>query len=133
MSVLIRVSFLYEVLQPTYHWVTANEWPHGSSINQPLSYVYHKVTSAYTAAVQLYARSGLLTTAVKVEERQANGKRGYCRLGCPEVEDEHHIFVRCPVFEEWRETTGKHLRKTLEERLSRWRSKLVSKTFTSQS
>jgi hypothetical protein len=71
----------------------------------PPSYIYHKATSAYTAAIQLYARSGQLATAEKVEERQGNlsGNGGFCRLGCTETEDEHHIFVKCPVFDEWQE------------------------------
>ena len=85
----------------------------------PPTYLYHRATSAYTAAVQLYARSGQLATAEKVDERQPDGNGTRCRLGCTEVEDEHHIFVRCPVFEEWREQAGNSLRKILEERLSK--------------
>jgi hypothetical protein len=85
----------------------------------PPSFVYHRATSAYTAAVQLYARSGQLATAERVEDRQGDGNGGLCRLGCPEIEDEHHIFVRCPEFDEMREHAGKSLRKTLEERLSK--------------
>jgi hypothetical protein len=46
----------------------------------PPTYIYHKATSAYTAAVQLYARSGQLATAVKVEVRQGDGNGGKCRL-----------------------------------------------------
>jgi hypothetical protein len=44
----------------------------------PPTYIYHKATSAYTAAVQLYARSGQLATAEKVEERQGDGNGGRC-------------------------------------------------------
>ena len=83
----------------------------------PPSYVYHKATSAYTAAVQLYARSGQLATAEKVEDCQADGNGGRCRLGCHEVEDEHHVFVGCLEFNEWRVQAGKQLRKVVEERL----------------
>jgi hypothetical protein len=83
----------------------------------PPTYIYHRATSAYTAAVQLYARSGQLATAEKVEERQGDGNGGRCRLGCPEVEDEHHIFVDCPIFHEWRQEAGAQLQKTLVDRL----------------
>ena len=40
-------------------------------------------------------------------------------MGCREAEDEHHIFMECPVFNEWRLQTGKQLRKALEERLAK--------------
>jgi hypothetical protein len=83
----------------------------------PPTYIYHKATSAYTAAVQLYARSGQLATAEKVEERQGDGNGGRCRLGCQEIEDEHHIFVDCPIFNEWRQEAGSQLQKTLADRL----------------
>lgn len=83
----------------------------------PPTYIYHKATSAYTAAVQLYARSGQLATAEKVEERQGDGNGGKCRMGCLETEDEHHIFVKCPIFEEWRQEAGSQLQKTLADRL----------------
>ena len=83
----------------------------------PPTYIYHKATSAYTAVVQLYARSGQLATAEKVEVRQGDGNGGKCRLGCPEIEDEHHIFVDCPIFDEWRQEAGSKLQKTLEDRL----------------
>ena len=83
----------------------------------PPTHVYHRATSAYTAAVQLYARSGQLTTAEKVEERQGEGNGGKCWLGCSVLEDEHHIFVDRPVFDEWRKEAGTQLHKTLSERL----------------
>ena len=83
----------------------------------PPTYIYHKATSAYTAAVQLYARSGQLAMAEKVEERQGDGNGGRCRLGCPEIEDEHHIFVDCPIFDEWRQEAGIQLQKALVDRL----------------
>ena len=38
-------------------------------------------------------------------------------MGCPEIEDEHHIFVDCPIFDEWRQEAGSKLQKTLEDRL----------------
>jgi hypothetical protein len=39
----------------------------------PPPFIYDKATSAYTAAIQLYARSGQLATAENVEARQGNG------------------------------------------------------------
>jgi len=83
----------------------------------PPSYIYHKATSAYTATAQLYARSGQLATAERVEERQGDGNGGYCRLGCLEMEDERHIFSNCPYFDEWRWEAGRQLRRTLSTRL----------------
>jgi hypothetical protein len=38
-------------------------------------------------------------------------------VGCPEIEDEHHIFVDCPTFDEWRQEAGSQLQKTLADRL----------------
>ena len=92
----------------------------------PPSYIYHKATSAYTATVQLYARSGQLATAERVEERQGDGNGGYCRLGCLEMEDERHIFSNCPYFDEWRWEAGRQLRRTLSTRLAQ--SKLHDRT-----
>jgi hypothetical protein len=85
----------------------------------PPPFVYHKATSAYTAAIQLYARSGQLATAERIQDRQPNGGGRLCRLGCLEVEDEYHIFVSCPIFSDWREEAGRQLRRTLDERLGR--------------
>ena len=85
----------------------------------PPSYVYHRAMSAYTAAIQLYIRSGQLATAEKVEEWQGEGNGGMCRLDCHKIEDEHHIFVKCPVFNEWREQAGQHLSGEVEGRLDK--------------
>ena len=78
----------------------------------------HKATSAYTAAIQLYTRSGQLATAEKVEARQGDGNGGRCRLGCREIEDEHHIFLECPHFDRWRQDAGQQLRDTIVARLN---------------
>ena len=84
----------------------------------PPSYIYHKAISAYTAAVQLYARSGQLATAERVEERQGDGNGGRCRLGCTEVENERHIFSECPHFKIWRQEAGQQLKNTVATRLT---------------
>ena len=57
--------------------------------------------SAYTALVQLYARSGqLLTAEGMVQKGQSEDDR--CRMGCRAVEDMHHIFVVCPEYDKLR-------------------------------
>ncbi|KAJ7164514.1 hypothetical protein C8R46DRAFT_1177069 [Mycena filopes] len=67
----------------------------------PPEWSYTHAYSAYSAIVQLYARSGQLPTA---DVLQTRGKRdsSLCRLGCDEIEDMHHIFVACPRYEDWR-------------------------------
>ena len=35
------------------------------------------------------------------------------------MEDEHHIFVDCPEFDEWRLQAGEKLRRVLEERVAK--------------
>src|SRR5882762_7822581 len=63
----------------------------------PPTYPYMRATSAYTALVQLYARSGQLPMAEgMVQKGQSEDKS--CRMGCRAIEDMHHIFVVCPVY-----------------------------------
>ena len=69
-------------------------------------------------AIQLYAKSGQLATAEKVEARQGNGNGGRCRLGCRKIEDEHHIFSECPHFDRCRQDTGQQLWDTIVARLN---------------
>ena len=67
----------------------------------PPTYPYLRATSAYTALVQLYARSGQLPTAEgMVQKGQGNDNR--CRIGCKAVEDMHHIFVVCLEYDKLR-------------------------------
>ncbi|KAF5312013.1 hypothetical protein D9619_003843 [Psilocybe cf. subviscida] len=82
----------------------------------PPAYSYHRATSAYTATLQLYARSGQLPTAATMLARGDRGTNGLCRLGCEKLEDETHIFSECPHFETWREEAGKELSKAIETR-----------------
>lgn len=101
---------------------------------KPPPYIYHKATSAYSAAVQLYARSGQLATAEKMEEGMGNGCR--CRLGCADIEDEHHIFVICLHFDGWRLQAGEQLGKIVSERLSKldlveeYKNEILSKAMS---
>jgi hypothetical protein len=68
----------------------------------PPTYPYMRVTSAYTALVQPYARSGQLPTAEgMVQKGQSEDKS--CRMGCKAIEDMHHIFVNCPEYSKLRE------------------------------
>ncbi|KAF7362208.1 hypothetical protein MVEN_00567000 [Mycena venus] len=67
----------------------------------PPEYSYTHAYSAYSAVVQLYARSGQLPTA---QVLHARGKLATprCRMGCAADEDMHHVFVQCPRYAEWR-------------------------------
>jgi len=74
-------------------------WAHEQSSLPDFPYL--RATSAHLAAVQLYARSGQLPTAdILVERGKLSSDR--CRLGCDDIEDMHHIFVDCRVYEDWR-------------------------------
>ncbi|KAJ7124851.1 hypothetical protein C8R44DRAFT_594579, partial [Mycena epipterygia] len=67
----------------------------------PPEYSYTHAYSAYSAVVQLYARSGQLATADVLYSR---GKlpSPQCHYGCDTVDDQHHIFVECVHYAEWR-------------------------------
>lgn len=55
-------------------------------------YPYTKAASAYSAMVQLYARSGQLPTASGMKQKGQIEQSG-CRYGCQGTEDMYHIFV----------------------------------------
>ena len=76
------------------------------------NYPYHKATSAYSAVLQLCVRSGQLPTAVGMTEKH-QWDDGKCRQGCEATESDHHVFVNCAPFEEWRNKTGEELRKKI--------------------
>ena len=89
-------------------------WAHDQS--SPPDFPYVRATSAHSAAVQLYARSGQLPTADVLKERgKISSDR--CRLGCGEVEDMHHLFVYCSVYEKWRLETGMSVVEWTREKL----------------
>ncbi|KAJ6517940.1 hypothetical protein C8R47DRAFT_1205037 [Mycena vitilis] len=85
----------------------------------PPEWSYTHAFSAYSAVVQLYARSGQLPTADLLYTRGKRTTRT-CRLGCSDIEDMHHIFVMCPRYAEWRS-------KVTAELLQRTRAKLAEK------
>ncbi|KAJ7875278.1 hypothetical protein B0H14DRAFT_2299584, partial [Mycena olivaceomarginata] len=74
----------------------------------PPEYSYTHAYSAYSAVVQLYARSGQLPTADTLYSR---GKipSPQCQMGCNAIEDQHHIFVECLRYAPWRNTTANEL------------------------
>ena len=75
-------------------------WAHDK--HPPPDFPYTQATSAHSAAVQLYARSGQLPTADLLFARnKLPGKE--CRLGCHEDESMWHIFVKCAVYQQWRQ------------------------------
>lgn len=87
------------------HGLRMSTWAHDN--HTPPDYPYIRATSAHSAAVQLYARSGQLATADILFRRgkiQDNG----CRLGCNDVESMRHVFVKCAVYQQWRDEACEH-------------------------
>jgi hypothetical protein len=82
----------------------------------PPPWVYTKASSAYTALVQLYARSGQLPTADGMYQKKALLSR-LCRFGCPDNENPHHIFVDCDRFSELRSNERVALSSSVKNRL----------------
>ncbi|KAK7038135.1 hypothetical protein R3P38DRAFT_2696655 [Favolaschia claudopus] len=64
----------------------------------PPDHPYTRAPSAYSAVIQLYARSQQLPTAFSQFRRSFN-TLPWCRTGCKQLETPHHIFVECPSFE----------------------------------
>ncbi|KAJ7078951.1 hypothetical protein B0H15DRAFT_733632, partial [Mycena belliarum] len=81
----------------------------------PPEYPYARATSAHSALVQIYARSGQLPTAELVAQR-SNLSSNMCRFGCAAIETPHHIFVDCRRFDDWRATaTQDVVRRTMHK------------------
>jgi hypothetical protein len=83
-------------------------------------YPYTKASSAYSAMVQLYARSGQLPTASSMKQKKKTGNSG-CRYGCPVTEDMYHVFVRCGRFETLREEAKGLIMKKIERRVEEYK------------
>ncbi|KAL6299516.1 hypothetical protein BKA93DRAFT_870422 [Sparassis latifolia] len=64
----------------------------------PPDHPYTRASSAYSALVQLYARSAQLDTAY-LRFAQFSDMLPWCCFGCSALETPHHIFVQCPIFE----------------------------------
>ena len=89
-------------------------WAHEQS--SPPDFPYLRATSAHSAAVQLYARSGQLPTAdILVARGKLSSDK--CRLGCDEVEDMHHVFVYCEKYKGWREEAEASIVEWTKEKL----------------
>ena len=85
-------------------------------LNTPPLWIYTKASSAYTALVQLYARSGQLPTADGMFQKKATISR-ICRFGCPDSETPHHVFVVCGRFSEYRSKELASLTISIKRRL----------------
>ena len=72
----------------------------------PPLYPYTRAPSAFSAAVQLYIRSGQLPTADNLRQKRMRVSN-LCRFGCIAVEDIHHIFSNCITFKILREEAAK--------------------------
>jgi hypothetical protein len=84
--------------------------------NPPPPWIYTKASSAYTALVQLYARSGQLPTADGMCQKKALTSPT-CRFGCPENENAHHIFAVCQRYSDMRSKELSSMTTSLTKRL----------------
>ncbi|KAK7014070.1 hypothetical protein VNI00_019432 [Paramarasmius palmivorus] len=83
----------------------------------PPDYPYTRASSAYSAAVQLYARSGQLPVANTLCQRNKIPSPS-CRLGCGTYhEDSHHIFTICPVYGKWRSAAAHEVHERTKRKL----------------
>ncbi|KZV82964.1 hypothetical protein EXIGLDRAFT_736049 [Exidia glandulosa HHB12029] len=82
-------------------------------------YPYTRAFSAYSAAVQLYARSGQLPTASVLADRNRTGAiiPRLCREGCVAIEDDYHVFVHCPQYAPYRREAGSDLARRFARRV----------------
>ncbi|KAJ7500598.1 hypothetical protein B0H11DRAFT_1714535 [Mycena galericulata] len=83
----------------------------------PPEFPYTRAYSAYSATIQLYARSGQLATADTLHKRGKHDS-DLCRFGCSAVEDAHHLFVDCVRYADWRSKAAKELTKKTELKLA---------------
>lgn len=75
----------------------------------PSVFPYAKATSAYSAVVQLYCRSGQLDTALSLATCMQKDHQPWCCFGCRAIEDNHHIFATCPCFAHVRQLATENL------------------------
>ncbi|KAK0229128.1 hypothetical protein EDD85DRAFT_741369, partial [Armillaria nabsnona] len=80
----------------------------------PPDHPYLRASSAYSALVQLYARSDQLDTTYTRFRRFGNISP-MCVSGCDALETVHHVFVSCPVYHAFRQ----HATQTLITETSR--------------
>ena len=83
--------------------------------NPPPPFSYERAFSAYSARTQLLARSSQLPSAARLYGRRLCNSAS-CRMHCGwNWEDDHHLFVDCPAFEELRAEASATLSATLRE------------------
>ncbi|KAI1786591.1 hypothetical protein LXA43DRAFT_848408, partial [Ganoderma leucocontextum] len=68
----------------------------------PPPHPYIRASSAYSALVQLYARSSQLDAAF-TRYRRFGDVAPSCHFGCDTLETAHHLFVQCPRFADLRD------------------------------
>ena len=88
------------------HGQRMSTWAHDKT--PPPDYPYLKATSAHSAAVQLYARSGQLATADTLRQRKKIDD-DTCRLGCDDTESARHLFIKCQHYQQWRDEASKQI------------------------
>ena len=76
--------------------------------HSPPLHPYTQASSSFSAVVQLYTRSGQLPTNLSMATRFRD-RLMLCRFGCPSIEDPHHIFVHCPLFQPLRDEYSANL------------------------
>ncbi len=85
------------------HYTSGDHFPH-PSLSIPQLFPYERSTSSYSALVQLYARSGQLPTR-RLLFLRGMAPSSRCRFRCHCAETSHHLFVKCPRFTEYRQST----------------------------
>lgn len=86
--------------------LSMSTWAH--STIPPPEFPYTRAVSAYSATVQLYARSDQLPVADTLYRRNKLTSN-LCRRGCLAVETPNHVFVECPVYDELRKSATRDL------------------------
>ncbi|KAJ7895328.1 hypothetical protein B0H13DRAFT_1624445, partial [Mycena leptocephala] len=84
---------------------------------EPPDFPYTRAFSAYSATVQLYARSGQLAVADTLYKRKKIDS-DQCRFGCDAVEDSHHLFVECRRYDEWRANAAEEMGRKADQKLA---------------
>ncbi|KAG6807326.1 hypothetical protein H0H92_007993 [Tricholoma furcatifolium] len=74
-----------------------------SDATSPPEHPYTVSRSAFSAVVQLYARSRQLPSNLTMSRRFPS-RPPWCRFGCPHFESTHHLFLHCPRFSAMRTT-----------------------------
>jgi len=87
----------------TLHYTLGDHFPLPSSAD-PQPFPYDCSSTSYSALVQLYARLGQLPTC-HLLFRRGMASSSQCRFGCYHAETVHHLFILCPQFEGYRQST----------------------------